>query len=254
MRTLTARTRRHAMIWLAPQFNVGRWTLNVERCLLGLLVISSPARGQDPTSVGGTEGRTSNVQRPTFNVQLGDGSDSLSPRDLARWDLTFAQIPSPTPAPNLPLQFNPDPGVPNEPASIEPPSLFPPVIPPLPNYGDEPLPPSLELPRKGVHEVAPVRSKLNYEEYPSPEPAEDLLPGSKAVPNRWFIGFGRWKRYADPSTETPYQSGSVDALASLLAKQAQRRRSDHRSGHLSQPDGQRFLSIRSAPVCRHQAG
>ena len=25
-------------------------------------------------------------------------------------------------------------------------------------------------------------------------------------PNRWFIGFGRWKRYADPSTETPYQS------------------------------------------------
>ena len=29
------------------------------------------------------------------------------------------------------------------------------------------------------------------------------------MPNRWFIGFGRWKRYADPSTETPYQSGAL---------------------------------------------
>ena len=26
------------------------------------------------------------------------------------------------------------------------------------------------------------------------------------MPNRWFIGFGRWSRYADPSTETTYQS------------------------------------------------
>jgi len=33
-----------------------------------------------------------------------------------------------------------------------------------------------------------------------------LLPESQPEPNRWFIGFGRWKRYADPSTETPYQS------------------------------------------------
>src|SRR5205814_5066415 len=29
------------------------------------------------------------------------------------------------------------------------------------------------------------------------------------VPNRWFIGCARWKRYADPSTETPYQSGAL---------------------------------------------
>jgi hypothetical protein len=29
------------------------------------------------------------------------------------------------------------------------------------------------------------------------------------VPNRWFIGFGRWTRYADPSAETPYQDGEL---------------------------------------------
>jgi hypothetical protein len=29
------------------------------------------------------------------------------------------------------------------------------------------------------------------------------------VPNRWFIGFGRWQRYADPSAETPYQTGEM---------------------------------------------
>jgi hypothetical protein len=33
------------------------------------------------------------------------------------------------------------------------------------------------------------------------------LPGSE--PNRWFIGFGQWQRYADPRTETPYQTGRL---------------------------------------------
>jgi hypothetical protein len=57
-----------------------------------------------------------------------------------------------------------------------------------------------------VHEVVPRRKKLGYETYPLSEQGEGLLPGSGPEPNRWFIGFGRWKRYADPSTETPYQS------------------------------------------------
>ena len=47
---------------------------------------------------------------------------------------------------------------------------------------------------------------MGYETYPQSEQGEGLLPGSRPEPNRWFIGFGRWKRYADPSTETPYQS------------------------------------------------
>src|SRR5207245_7266437 len=37
-------------------------------------------------------------------------------------------------------------------------------------------------------------------------PGTSLVPGPNASTNRWFIRFGRSKRYADPSTETPYQS------------------------------------------------
>jgi hypothetical protein len=76
-------------------------------------------------------------------------------------------------------------------------------------YGDEPVPRSLRLPRRGVRELEPERRKLDYEEYPDAENGRGLLPGSEPVPNRWFIGFGRWQRYADPATETPYQTGRL---------------------------------------------
>jgi len=144
-----------------------------------------------------------NVQRSTSDVQGGNKSEPTNWQRLVGLNLTFAQVPTPTP----PAQFNPDPGAPNELESVEPPSLFPSVIPPLPTYRSEVLPRSLELPRKGVREVVPQRSKLEYREYPEGE--QDFLPGSEPVPNRWFIGFGRWKRYADPSTETPYQSAPL---------------------------------------------
>ena len=110
--------------------------------------------------------------------------------------------------PLSPAAFNPDPGASQreEPETAAPPELFPPVLPQLPEYGQEALPRSLALPRKGVREVVPQRRKLEYETYPQSEQGEGLLPGSQPEPNRWFIGFGRWKRYADPSTETTYQS------------------------------------------------
>lgn len=112
-------------------------------------------------------------------------------------------------APLAPNEFNPDPGasVPEQEAEEAPPELFPPILPQLPEYGEEALPRSLGLPRKGVREVVPKRVKLEYPEYSETEIGENVLPSSEPVPNRWFIGFGRWKRYADPSTETPYQSG-----------------------------------------------
>ena len=187
--------------------------LNVERLLLfllGFLFFSSGAGAQDPTSSPnhGSKGKT-------FNVQRGSKSETLRLLNLDVLGLTFAQVPTPTqtaepaPSPSPPLQFNPDPGAPNEPESIEPPSLFPPVIPPLPQYGDEALPRSLDLPRKGMREVVPERHKLAYEDYPAAERGQGLLPNSRAVPNRWFVGFGRWKRYADPSIETPYQSSPL---------------------------------------------
>src|SRR6266478_4264596 len=107
-----------------------------------------------------------------------------------------------------PSEFNPDPGASQreQPETPEAPELFPPILPQLPEYGQEALPRSLQLPRKGVREVVPQRKKLEYETYPQSETGEGLLPSSRPEPNRWFIGFGRWKRYADPSTETPYQS------------------------------------------------
>src|SRR5947207_2799361 len=114
----------------------------------------------------------------------------------------LAQSEEPLP----PSEFNPDPGASQRIEPQAPPELFPPVLPQLPEYGEEPLPRSLELPRKGVREVVPRRTKLHYEIYPESEQGEGLLPASQPEPNRWFIGFGRWKRYADPSTETPYRS------------------------------------------------
>jgi hypothetical protein len=108
-----------------------------------------------------------------------------------------------------PSQFNPDPGGGNLAEPIPPPDLFPPVLPQPPEYGDEPIPRSLGLPRRGVREMVPQRRKLDYETYPDSENGIGLLPGSEPVPNRWFIGFGRWQRYADPSAETPYQSGAL---------------------------------------------
>ncbi|MFL6528250.1 MAG: hypothetical protein ACJ8IQ_09135 [Chthoniobacterales bacterium] len=109
-----------------------------------------------------------------------------------------------------PSAFNPDPGNPNlaEPVP-EPPDLFPPILPQPPEYGEEALPRSLGLPRTGVREVTPERRKLQYETYPESSRGEGLLPGSEPVPNRWFIGFGRWKRYADPSAETTYVAGGL---------------------------------------------
>ncbi len=118
----------------------------------------------------------------------------------------FAQNDQDEEAPLSPSEFNPDPGASKRIEPEAPPELFPPVLPQLPEYGEEPLPRSLELPRKGVREFVPRRTKLHYEAYPESEQGEGLLPASQPETNRWFIGFGRWKRYADPSTETPYQS------------------------------------------------
>ena len=187
------------MTCFALPLDVGRWTLSVRRSesvrwrigRFSFLIFlgSSLTNAQEPASSPNQESekRTFNVQHSTSNVQQGDQSDSLSLRGLARWDLTFAELPAPSPSP--PTQFNPDPGAPNEPESIEPPSLFPPVIPPLPQYGEEALPRSLELPRKDMREVVPDRHKLEYEDYPEAErgrgSAAQLAGGAESLVHRF---------------------------------------------------------------------
>ena len=115
--------------------------------------------------------------QPRFQFQLEPREDS---------NLTFAEIPDPTPkTPEATIQsgesntgqFNPDPRASNEPESIEPPSLFPPVIPPLPTPGEEPLPRSLQLPRKESESDSPTRHKLPYETYPEAERDEACCRG-----------------------------------------------------------------------------
>ncbi len=180
------------MRWPAPLFTgtIARW-----KFLLSVGIVFS-------TDSSTLSGQTADPN-PGKTLEVKDVL-SLQP-DLILANATLvAQSEEPLP----PTQFNPDPGASQreQPEAPVPPELFPPILPQLPEYGQEALPRSLELPRKGVREVVPRRKKLEYETYPETEQGEGLLPGAQPEPNRWFIGFGRWKRYADPSTETPYQS------------------------------------------------
>jgi hypothetical protein len=145
------------------------------------------------------------VERIRLDTGAFRGADALTfgQISLAQNDLREPSEDAPLP----PSQFNPDPGVRDQPdrEPEPPPDLYPPVLPQLPEYGEEPLPRSLELPRRGVRDVEPRRRKLEYEDYASED--QEYLPRSAApVGNRWFVGYGRWKRYADPSAETTYQS------------------------------------------------
>jgi hypothetical protein len=192
------------MRWSAPSFTGAITCRRVALFLFFSIGIAS-VRSQTvelrpPSSVD-----TATVATPTTALATTDGKDVLSlPHSLLFANTTLLAQNEPL----SPSEFNPDPGASQrvEPETPAPPELFPPILPQLPEYGEEALPRSLELPRKGVREVVPRRKKLEYETYPQSEEGEGLLPSSEPVPNRWFIGFGRWKRYADPSTETTYQS------------------------------------------------
>ncbi|MBA3963785.1 MAG: hypothetical protein H0X40_18050 [Chthoniobacterales bacterium] len=215
--------------WGHP-LDVGSWKLNVGRfLLLSVLLLSCALTSASTPEPSPEEKETLNaqrstlnaqrpalkVQRPTPNVQRKDTSAAVHIQELELVQVILAQTSKAAPneqrtaADNPAEHFNPDPGATPEPESIEPPSLFQPVIPPLPKYHDEPLPRSLRLPRRDMEDVVPLRRKLDYQNYPEAERGEGLLPGSEPVENRWFLGFGSWKRYADPSPETPYQSGGL---------------------------------------------
>ena len=108
-----------------------------------------------------------------------------------------------------PSEFNPDPGVLQDYELPPPPDLYPPILPRPLDYGEEPVPRSLGLPRRGVREIKPHRESLHPPEYPEAEEGRGIPPGDEARPRRWYLGFGRWQRYADPAPETPYQDGKL---------------------------------------------
>lgn len=208
-----------------PVFLVTTAALCVQRALAGDAMVEINGRNHNRPSVevvpDGKEMRPLAEQRASFEI-VADGKEARPvtleingrrvkstfhysrPFLFGQEQILDAEPPLP------PSEFNPDPGNPNlaEPLP-EPPDLFPPILPQPPQYGEEALPRSLNLPRKGVREVTPERRKLEYETYPESSRGESLLPGSEPVPNRWFVGFGRWKRYADPSAETTYVAGGL---------------------------------------------
>ncbi len=119
--------------------------------------------------------------------------------------------------PRAPSQFNPDPGQWNNPAGSATSSganveqgesdnllLFPSLLPPEALQGEN-LDPRLKLPRRGVRGLGPVEQQWDYPKYPLGREGLGLFPHSDAVPNRWLLNFPHWKRYHDPSIETPYQ-------------------------------------------------
>jgi hypothetical protein len=121
-----------------------------------------------------------------------------------------AALPTaPEPPPKAPAQFNPDPGGGAGPtpgvAPEAPPLLFAeePVLPPA--FGTEPLPPSLQLPRKRVHSREELEKVWHSQQYPLAARGVGLPPHSRPVPNRWLLNFPAWTRYRDPANETPYQ-------------------------------------------------
>jgi hypothetical protein len=111
--------------------------------------------------------------------------------------------------PASPAHFNPDPGggAGPQPAATPPETLDflfgnSPILPP--DYGIEPLPSDSALPRRKVRGQRPIRTVFHYREYPLGREGLGLLPNSRAVPNRWLLGFPRWTRYLDPKHEAAY--------------------------------------------------
>jgi len=150
------------------------------------------------------------------------------------WSRTLS-ISSNTP-PAAPPQFNPDPGASLVPPSNPPPPLFrsePPLIPsftspavppgqalprsavrsgeilpprpsPPGNFGLEPLPKNLELPRKNTRRNLRIDQEFRAPDY-SLRP--DTYPrNTEPRPDRWRIGFVPWKRYTSGVAEQPYET------------------------------------------------
>jgi hypothetical protein len=96
--------------------------------------------------------------------------------------------------------FNPDPGAYVDPTTI--PQLNPPTLLDLPDYGTEPLPRGLELPRRDTtlnpRKLAKFKNRDSFLE-------EGLPAYTERAPSRWNIPYQVQDRYENRETETPFQ-------------------------------------------------
>lgn len=145
------------------------------------------------------------------------------------------------PPPRIPAQFNPDPGAAQR--TPEPPPVFDTTFGLAPTYGLDAVDRELELPRqpvkrKELEETRPVRENRNYgleplpddlklprnqprwnekiphewhnpREYPLAERGEGYPTFGVPVPSRWRVPFMQWKRYDAIKTETPYSDPTL---------------------------------------------
>jgi len=147
-----------------------------------------------------------------------------TPKPLAQPPEPGKEEPKPTPvlespaAATLPSGSPFDIGLPDTPSPLIPdglptpelagrPSLFSDDFLYLPRFDNEEIPNKLKLPRRGVHSQTPQSNIFTYREYPMGQEGLGVLPYSEAMANRWLIPYPHWKRYMDPSIETPYDDG-----------------------------------------------
>ena len=126
-----------------------------------------------------------------------------------------------------PNQFNPDPGVIQDDGIVRRPISSRRSCPELLQYGEEMVPRSLGLPRKGVREVRPYRKKLPYPDYEGIEEGEGM-PARRAGHSEPLVCRLRALATLRRSVGRDALSGrrrSQD-LASVFAKPAERRRAD----------------------------
>ncbi len=132
--------------------------------------------------------------------------EEISADEMASHPQLEPELPTASPLP--PNVFNPDPGGSKAPET-ELPDLFLDTPIRLPDYGTDALPADRSLPRDVKPGTKPIDRKFEYREQEGVEDPNLLPLHSEPIENRWFIGFGKWQRYSDPSHETAYQTGDL---------------------------------------------
>ena len=206
-----------------------------------ILLISSASLPASPTETNALKPHQfttagAPVAPDNFSPDFGVEPGTLQPEVTPQPGLEVRREVAPT-APSAPEVFNPDPGAQFRPAPTNPPPLYMNEVPAAPaftgasvpselalprenvrhteigvtnpppgNFGHEPLPPGLELPRENARGNAFIKEKWESPHFPGHNDGYNFPPNSEPMTNRWRIGFAPWKRYAQGSVENPYET------------------------------------------------
>ena len=224
----------------------GQITNSLGRSVLIVLCLStSPSRGTEPISVSDTNAlrpgqfitTNSPPQSPAkFSPDFGSPTSRSQPFVQPGIGVETRWKTNSPPPPSVPPVFNPDPGasLKSQPTNAPfftntvtlPPRFQSPAVPQdltLPrdkvrragieitngvpgNFGHEPLPKGLELPREHTRGNLHRKADWHNPDYPPDWGDYKFPPHSEPMTNRWRIGFTPWKRYTQGSVENPYET------------------------------------------------